>query len=133
MRVDEFETTYQDYRDAVEGAFNLLDDGVWDARMVTNFITAEADDEMVGTCLAMWMIAIGRREIELDILEERVHSQLCYHIPEYQHGAYDEELLPEEKPLIEEDIEYILQHIELYEVEEIPDEEYEQLRREGKL
>lgn len=127
MRVDP-ELTYQDYKDGVIGAFNLLGNKGWEkAEKITNYMADEDDDLLVAdsTSLAIWIITIGEYEIRNNILEKRVHNQLCYHIPKFLDGAFDEDLTEEEHKQMQEDVEYILSKIELYEVHPAEDDEEE--------
>lgn len=125
MRVDP-ELTYQDYKDGVIGAFNLLGDkGCETAEDITNWMADEYDDLLVrdSTSLAIWLVTIGEYEIRHDILEDRVHDQLCYYIPRFLDGLCDEDLTEEEHKQMQADVEYILSKIELYEVHPIEEDE----------
>lgn len=127
MRVDP-DLVYNDYKDRVIGAFNLLGDKGWEkAEKVTNYMTDEDNDLLVkdSTSLAIWIVTIGEYEVRLDILEERVHTELCYHIPRFLDGIYDEDLTEEEHKQMQADVDYILSKIELYEVVPIEDDEEE--------
>ncbi len=125
MRVDP-ELTYQDYKDGVTGAFNLLGDKGWEkAENITDYMTEEDDDLLIkdSTSLAIWIVTIGEYEVRHDILEKRVHNELCYHIPRFLDGVYDDDLSEEEHKQMQADVDYILSKIELYEVVPIEDDE----------
>ena len=55
---------------------------------VTDWMTDEDNMYLVGTSLFLWLISIAVREIELNILEERVLCNVSYHIPLYDQGEY---------------------------------------------
>ncbi|MFR7511219.1 MAG: hypothetical protein ACLUUN_02895, partial [Muribaculaceae bacterium] len=98
MRVDP-ELVYNDYKDRVIGAFNLFGKkGLEKAENITNYMADEDDDLLIedSTSLAIWIITIGEYEIRHNILEKRVHDQLCYHIPRFLDGVFDEDLTEEE-------------------------------------
>lgn len=60
---------------------------------------ADEDDDLLvkdSTSLAIWIITIGEYEIRHNILEERVHDQLCHHIPRFLDWVYDDDLSEEE-------------------------------------
>ena len=125
MRVDP-ELTYQDYKDGVEDAFHLLERKICKTvGEVTDYMTDEDDDLLIkdSTSLAIWIVTIGEYEVRHDILEERVHTELCYHIPRFLDGVYDDDLSEEEHKQMQEDVDYILSKIELYEVHPVDDDE----------
>ena len=125
MRVDP-ELTYQDYKDWVIGAFNLLGrKGCETADRITNWMADEGDDLLVkdSTSLAIWIITIGEYEIRHDILEERVHDQLCYHIPRFLDGVFDDDLSEKEHKQMQADVDYILSKVEMYNVVDSDDDE----------
>ncbi len=125
MRVDP-ELTYQDYKDGLIVAFNRLGRKGWEnAEKVTNYLADEDDDLLIedSTSLAIWIITIGEYEIRHNILEKRVHDQLCYHIPRFLDGVYDDDLSEEEHKQMQADVDYILSKIELYEIVPIEDED----------
>ena len=125
MRVDP-ELTYQDYKDWVEDAFRPLGKKGWEnAEIVTDYMTDEDNDRLVkdSTSLAIWIVTIGEYEVRHDILEKRVHNELCYHIPRFLDGVYDDDLSEEEHKQMQADVDYILSKIELYEVVPIEDDE----------
>ena len=125
MRVDP-ELTYQDYKDGVEDAFHLLERKICKTvGEVTDYMTDEDDGLLIkdSTSLAIWIITIGEYEVRHDILEERVHTELCYHIPRFLDGLYDDDLTEEEHKQMQEDVDYILSKIELYEVHPVDDDE----------
>lgn len=127
MRVDP-ELTYQDYKDGVIGCFNLLGRKGWEkAEKITNWMADEDADLFVdgSTSLAIWIITIGEYEVRHDILEKRVHNELCYHIPRFLDGVYDDDLTEEEHKQMQEDVDYILSKIELYEVHPVEDDDKE--------
>ena len=110
---------YSEYKDGVRDAFSMLGDrGMEAPEKITNYMADEDDDLLVGTSLALWIISIGEYEIRHDILEKRVHDQLCYHIPAYERGEYTD-ITPEEKEELEKDIAYIKSKIEMYEVHKV--------------
>ena len=127
MRVDP-ELTYQDYKDWVEDAFRPLGKKGWEnAEIVTDYMTDEDNDLLVkdSTSLAIWIVTIGEYEVRHDILEERVHTELCYHIPRFLDGLYDDDLTEEEHKQMQADVGYILSKIELYEVHPAEDDDEE--------
>ena len=127
MRVDP-ELTYQDYKDWVEDAFRPLGKKGWEnAEIVTDYMTDEDNDLLVkdSTSLAIWIVTIGEYEVRHDILEERVHTELCYHIPRFLDGLYDDDLTEEEHKQMQADVDYILSTIELYEVHPAEDDDEE--------
>ena len=125
MRVDP-ELTYQDYKDWVEDAFRPLGKKGWEnAEIVTDYMT-DGDNYLLvkdSTSLAIWIVTIGEYEVRHDILEKRVHNELCYHIPRFLDGVYDDDLSEEEHKQMQADVDYILSKIELYEVVPIEDDE----------
>ena len=125
MRVDP-ELTYQDYKDGVIDAFHLLERKICKTvGDVTDYMTDEDDDLLIkdSTSLAIWIVTIGEYEVRHDILEKRVHNELCYHIPRFLDGVYDDDLSEEEHKQMQADVDYILSKIELYEVVSIEDED----------
>ena len=125
MRVDP-ELTYQDYRDRVEDAFRLLENNICKSvDDVTNYMTDEDNDLLVkdSTSLAIWIITIGEYEIRHNILEKRVHDQLCYHIPRFLDGVFDDDLTEEEPKQMQADVDYILSKVEMYNVVDSEDED----------
>lgn len=125
MRVDP-ELTYQDYKDGVEDAFHLLERKICKTvGEVTDYMTDEDDDLLIkdSTSLAIWIVTIGEYEVRHDIIEKRVHNELCYHIPRFLDGVYDDDLSEEEHKQMQEDVDYILSKIELYEVHPVDDDE----------
>ena len=122
------ELTYQDYKDWVEDAFRPLGKKGWEnAEIVTDYMTDEDNDLLVkdSTSLAIWIVTIGEYEVRHDILEERVHTELCYHIPRFLDGLYDDDLTEEEHKQMQADVDYILSKIELYEVHPAEDDDEE--------
>ena len=105
--------TYQEYKDGVSDNMNRMKLYGWTVRQVTDCMTEEDNDLLIGTSEALWIISIGAYEVEHDILEERVLEQLSYHIPRYEMGKYSD-ITPEEKELLEKDIAYIKSKVELW-------------------
>ena len=127
MRVDP-DLVYDDYKDRVEAAFHLLEKKICEkVDYVTNYMAYEDDDLLIedSTSLAIWIITIGEYEVRHDILEKRVHNELCYHIPRFLDGLYDDDLTEEEHKQMQEDVDYILSKIELYEVHPAEDDDEE--------
>ena len=125
MRVDP-ELTYQDYKDGVEDAFHLLERKICKTvGEVTDYMTDEDDELLIkdSTSLAIWIVTVGEYEVRHDILEKRVHNELCYHIPRFLDGVYDDDLSEEEHKQMQADVDYILSKIDLYEVHPIEDDE----------
>lgn len=125
MRVEP-ELIYQDYKDRVEDAFRLLENNTCKSvDDVTNYMADEDDDLLVAdsTSLAIWIITIGEYEIRHNILEKRVHDQLCYHIPRFLNGVFDDDLTEEEYKQKQEDVDYILSKVEMYDVVDSDDDE----------
>ena len=122
------EFTYPEYKVWVMDAFRLLKNNVCKtADEVTDYMANEDDDLFVegSTSLAIWIVTIGEYEVRHDILEERVHTELCYHIPRFLDGLYDDDLTEEEHKQMQEDVDYILSKIELYEVHPAEDDDEE--------
>ena len=120
MRVDP-ELTYQDYKDGLIVAFNRLGKKGWEkTENITDYLTDEDNDLLVKDSTSL---TIGEYEVRHDILEERVHTELCYHIPRFLDGLYDDDLTKEEHKQMQEDVDYILSKIELYEVHPVDDDE----------
>ena len=119
MRADE-DLTYQEYKEGVIGCMELIEHFGWTPKQVTDWMTEEDDDLLVGTSEALWIISIGAYEVEHDILEERVLEQLSYHIPRYEMGKYSD-ITPEEKELLEKDIAYIKSKVELWKLKSYDD------------
>jgi hypothetical protein len=109
--------TYQEYKDSVESNMSLIKHSGWTARQVTDWMTEEDNELLVGTSEALWIISIGAYEVEHDILEERVLEQLSYHIPRYEMGKYND-ITPEERELLEKDIAYIRSKVELWKLKD---------------
>ena len=125
MRVEP-ELIYQDQKDRVEDAFRLLENNTCKSvDDVTNYMADEDDDLLVAdsTSLAIWIITIGEYEIRHNILEKRVHDQLCYHIPRFLNGVFDDDLTEEEYKQMQEDVDYILSKVEMYDVVDSDDDE----------
>lgn len=119
MRYDEG-LTYQEYKDGVHDAMNLLGDKNYEtAEKVTDYMTDEDNDMLRGTSLALWIISIGEYEVRHDILEERVLAQLSYHIPQFHAGKYTADLSKEEYDQVKADVEYIESKVTLYEEVEL--------------
>lgn len=126
MRIKD-DITYKEYKDSVSDAFHLLGrKGYETANKITDYMVDEENesgcDSFVGTSMALWVISVGEYEIRHDILEKRVHDELCYHIPAYERGEYTD-ITPEEKEELEKDIAYIKSKIEMYEVHKVEDDE----------
>jgi hypothetical protein len=119
MRAEE-DLTYQEYKDSVFGYMNRIKRSGWTVREVTDWMTENDNDLLVGTSEALWIISIGAYEVEHDILEERVLEQLSYHIPRYEMGKYSD-ITPEEKELLEKDIAYIKSKVELWKLKSYED------------
>ena len=117
---------HKDYRDRVEDAFRLLENNICKSvDDVTNYMTDEDNDLLVkdSTSLAIWIITIGEYEIRHNILEKRVHDQLCYHIPRFLDGVFDDDLTEEEHKQMQADVDYILSKVEMYNVVDSEDED----------
>ena len=125
MRVNP-DLVYNDYKDRVIGAFNLFWKKGWEkAENITNYLADEDDDLLIedSTSLAIWIITIGEYEIRHNILEKRVHNQLCYHIPRFLDGVFDDDLSDEEHKQMQADVDYILSKVEIYNVVDSEDED----------
>ena len=85
MRAEE-DLTYQVYKDNVDVAMRYIIFHGWSPRQVTDRMTDEDNELLIGTSEALWIISIGAYEVEHDILEERVLEQLSYHITRYEMG-----------------------------------------------
>ena len=119
MRVED-DLTYQEYKEGVSDCMNQIKRSGWTARQVTDWMTEEDNEFLVGTSEALWIISIGAYEVEHDILEERVLEQLSYHIPRYEMGKYSD-ITPEEKELLEKDIAFIKSKVELWKLKSYDD------------
>lgn len=108
--------TYQEYKDGILTKFNLWKYDKLTPKQVTDSLTEEDNEYLIGTSLALWMIAIARYETEHDILEERVRKQVSYHIGRYDIGKYSD-VTDEEKTELEADIKYIKEHTKLYDID----------------
>ena len=47
-------------------------------------------------------------------MKKRVHDQLCYHIPRFLDGVFDDDLSEEEHKQMQADVDYILSKVEIY-------------------
>jgi hypothetical protein len=119
MRAED-DLTYQEYKDRVHDAMNLIEFYGWTPRQVTDWMTEEDNELLIGTSEALWIISIGAYEVEHDILEERVLEQLSYHIPRYEMGKYND-ITPEERELLEKDIALIRSKVELWKLKSYED------------
>lgn len=115
--------TYKEYKDGVYDAFLILGDKGWEtAEDITNRMTDEDNELLIGTSLALWIISIGAYEIEHNLLEDRVLEQLSYHIPRYEMGKY-QDITDDERKLLEEDIKFIKSKVQLIPVRSYEDDE----------
>ena len=119
MRAED-DLTYQEYKEGVEDAMRYIKNHGWTARQVTDRMTDEDNDLLIGTSEALWIISIGAYEVEHDILEKRVLEQLSYHIPRYEMGKYND-ITPEERELLEKDIAFIRSKVELWKLKNYED------------
>lgn len=119
MRAED-DLTYQEYKDRVHDAMNLIEFYGWTPRKVTDWMTEEDNELLIGTSEEFWIISIGAYEVEHDILEERVLEQLSYHIPRYEMGKYND-ITPEERELLEKDIAFIRSKVELWKLKSYED------------
>ena len=119
MRVVD-DMTYQEYKEGVSDCMNQIKRSGWTARQVTDWMTEEDNEFLVGTSEALWIISIGAYEVEHNILEERVLEQLSYHIPRYEMGKYSD-ITREEKELLEKDITYIKSKVTLWKLKSYED------------
>lgn len=125
MRIDP-EYVYSEYKDRVEGAFNILGtEGYKTPDKITDWMADDDDDLLISnsTSLAIWIISIGEYEVRHNILEDRVLEQLSYHIPRFQMGKYVDDLSEEEYEQVKADIDYILSKVELIKLENLEDDE----------
>lgn len=115
--------TYEEYKEGVVGAFCILGDkGYETAEDITNYMTDEDNELLIGTSLALWIISIGAYEIEHNLLEDRVLEQLSYHILRYEMGKY-QDITDDERGLLEEDIKFIKSKVQLIPVRSYEDNE----------
>ena len=121
MRTNEY--TYTDVKDNVIHGMQLMKSSSWKLEMVTDYLTDDDEYYLDGVFMALTMIAIGEYEVKHNMLEERVSDQLCHFIPEFQNGAYDDELFPEEYEQLKKDVDYILTKLTLYEVHKVTDDD----------
>ena len=70
MRAED-DLTYQEYKEGVEDAMRYIKNHGWTPRQVTDRMTDEDNELLIGTSEALWIISIGAYEVEHDILEER--------------------------------------------------------------
>ena len=119
MRAED-DLTYQEYKDNVLDYMMHYERLGWEPRQVTDWMTEEDSELLIGTSEALWMISIGAYEVEHDILEERVLEQLSYHIPRYEMGKYND-ITPEERELLEKDIAFIRSKVELWKLKSYED------------
>ena len=119
MRAED-DLTYQEYKENVEDAMRYIKNHGWTPRQVTDRMTDEDNELLIGTSEALWIISIGAYEVEHDILEERVLEQLSYHIPLYEMGKYND-ITPEERELLEKDIALIRSKVELWKLKSYED------------
>lgn len=119
MRAED-DLTYQEYKEGVEDAMRFMEHSGWTVRQVTDRMTDEDNELLIGTSEALWIISIGAYEVDHDILEERVLEQLSYHIPRYEMGKYND-ITPEERELLEKDIALIRSKVELWKLKNYED------------
>ena len=103
-----------------DDAMRFMEHSGWTVRQVTDRMTDEDNELLIGTSEALWIISIGAYEVEHDILEERVLEQLSYHIPRYEMGKYND-TTPEERELLEKDIALIRSKVELWKLKSYED------------
>ena len=113
---------YQDYKDGAVDAFHLYELGNYTPEDVTDWMTDEDNAYLVGTSLFLWLISIAVREIELNILEERVLCNVSYHIPLYDQGEYHD-LEADEKELVDKDVAFIKANVTLIPVDQLKEVE----------
>ena len=63
MRAED-DLTYQEYKDRVHDAMNLIEICGWTPRQVTDWMTEEDNELLIGTSEALWIISIGAYEVE---------------------------------------------------------------------
>lgn len=119
MRIKD-DLTYREYKEEMLGVFCQYEDFGATPEQVTNFLTHEDwTDEMEDTTSAfLWYISIAVRELELDILEDRVLAQISFHIPLYDQGEYHD-LEADEKELVDQDVAYIKAKVALIPVDQL--------------
>ena len=118
--------TYTEYKESVQGAFNLLKRfSNWTAEDVTDYLEDEeinAPYILEETSKFLWTLSVGEYEVRHNILEDRVLLHLAYHIYRYENmGKYRADLTPEEIEEVEKDIVYIKSMVELPELETYED------------
>ena len=69
MRAED-DLTYQEYKENVEDAMRYIKNHGWTPRQVTDRMTDEDNELLIGTSEALWIISIGAYEVEHDILGE---------------------------------------------------------------
>ena len=119
MRAED-DLTYQEYKESVSNYMNRIKRSGWTVKEVTDWMTENDNELLIGTSEALWIISICAYEVEHDILEERVLEQLSYHIPRYEMGKYSD-ITPEEKELLEKDIAFIKSKVELWKLKSYDD------------
>ena len=75
MRAED-DLTYQEYKENVEDAMRYIKNHGWTPRQVTDRMTDEDNELLIGTSEALWIISIGAYEVEHDILEDNPLRQI---------------------------------------------------------
>ena len=119
MRAED-DLTYQEYKEALKMLCVISKIHGWTPRQVTDRMTDEDNELLIGTSEALWIISIGAYEVEHDILEERVLEQLSYHIPRYEMGKYKRHHAGRAE-LLEKDIAFIRSKVELWKLKSYED------------
>ena len=63
MRAED-DLTYQEYKEGVEDAMRYIKNHGWTPRQVTDRMTDEDNELLIGTSEALWIISIGAYEVE---------------------------------------------------------------------
>ena len=104
--------TYLEWKENVSDAFLLHENDSWPAEGCTNYLIDEEYEnhigfEFVGATSFLFLLAVAVREIELDILEDRIRQAVSLDVVFYDRGKYVEDLSSEEKKLVDKDISFI--------------------------
>lgn len=105
--------TYNEWKESIYDAFLLYEEKHYpSAEMCVNYIMGQEEEyhdgfEFVGTTIFLFLLSVAVREVELDILEDRVRKAVSFHIILYDDGEYKEDLAPEEIEPVEKDIAFL--------------------------
>lgn len=121
--------TYIEYKLEIEAQFRNVDKD-FPPKMASSFVAELfiSEPEDIDTVLGLMTIAIGEYELRHNIIEERIINSCAYHIYRYENmGRYKDDLQPDERELLEKDIEYIKSKLVLPECVSYEDRTWEEL------